>query len=605
MNSSVQQYVNSAMQLMQQGNYSGALKIFLALEKAGMKDFRLFRTIGVAYERIDDLSAACNYFKRSLELNAGQADLMESLGKLFLKQDKVTEAQSWLEREYRLYPSASACYRYARMFLRQDFRDLEKLDQLLTKGIDEYGCTESLGLLKAQLLGERSEWNTQLHLLTELRERYPKNSLVLRAIAWAYKQTGNSTKAIQSYNTLLSDKSTATADDLERLALIHFELSQLPQAIRTLETGILQFPNNRALYRVLSSIRYENGESSFLSDYEKSLSKLPLELGLDYADKSINAKELERAEEILSQLEKRFGNQDVIKNRLANLAYEQQQDERCIELVSDLLVKTPDAIALLERRALASLALGDLSQSGKDIKSLLASRTDQQFFWALQSVQWRLEQDERYKWLCDYETLVKTSELSTKECEEPLVTYIHALKEELTKLHQAKKHPLEQSLRGGTQTPGNLLLRNDNTFKILNERLSRTVESELSLLSKDETHPTLSRRLTTPIFSASWSVMLKNQGYHRSHVHPKGWYSSAFYVSVPEVVSSDEDKQGWLKFGEPGIRLYTPLKAEYWVKPEAGKLALFPSFFWHGTEPYTSQDSRLSVAFDLLPSAHQ
>jgi hypothetical protein len=38
------------------------------------------------------------------------------------------------------------------------------------------------------------------------------------------------------------------------------------------------------------------------------------------------------------------------------------------------------------------------------------------------------------------------------------------------------------------------------------------------------------------------------------------------------------------------------------VKPEAGKLVLFPSYMWHGVEPFESDAPRLTVAFDALPA---
>ena len=43
------------------------------------------------------------------------------------------------------------------------------------------------------------------------------------------------------------------------------------------------------------------------------------------------------------------------------------------------------------------------------------------------------------------------------------------------------------------------------------------------------------------------------------------------------------------------------LAAEYSVRPSVGLLVLFPSYFWHGTVPFRSQQPRLSVAFDAVP----
>ena len=38
------------------------------------------------------------------------------------------------------------------------------------------------------------------------------------------------------------------------------------------------------------------------------------------------------------------------------------------------------------------------------------------------------------------------------------------------------------------------------------------------------------------------------------------------------------------------------------VEPKVGLLALFPSYFWHGTEPFQSNENRLTVAFDVKKS---
>ena len=34
-----------------------------------------------------------------------------------------------------------------------------------------------------------------------------------------------------------------------------------------------------------------------------------------------------------------------------------------------------------------------------------------------------------------------------------------------------------------------------------------------------------------------------------------------------------------------------------------GKLVLFPSYFWHGTVPFTSENTRLTIAFDVVPGS--
>ena len=85
-----------------------------------------------------------------------------------------------------------------------------------------------------------------------------------------------------------------------------------------------------------------------------------------------------------------------------------------------------------------------------------------------------------------------------------------------------------------------------------------------------------------------------------NHIHPAGWLSSAFYVEVPEESHDPELRRGWLQFGE--ARYAAPgQQAEHAIQPVVGRLALFPSYLWHGTTPLGGDAPRTTVAFDAVP----
>jgi hypothetical protein len=44
------------------------------------------------------------------------------------------------------------------------------------------------------------------------------------------------------------------------------------------------------------------------------------------------------------------------------------------------------------------------------------------------------------------------------------------------------------------------------------------------------------------------------------------------------------------------------LGPDFFVKPKAGSLVLFPAYMWHGVVPFESPSTRLTVAFDALPA---
>jgi hypothetical protein len=62
-----------------------------------------------------------------------------------------------------------------------------------------------------------------------------------------------------------------------------------------------------------------------------------------------------------------------------------------------------------------------------------------------------------------------------------------------------------------------------------------------------------------------------------------------------------DGREGWIKFGEPGIPTKPEAPAEHYVQPSPGLLVLFPSYMWHGTVPFSGDRNRLTVAFDVLP----
>jgi tetratricopeptide (TPR) repeat protein len=100
-----------------------------------------------------------------------------------------------------------------------------------------------------------------------------------------------------------------------------------------------------------------------------------------------------------------------------------------------------------------------------------------------------------------------------------------------------------------------------------------------------------------------WATVLESSGHQASHIHPSGWLSGVYYVKIPDVISaSSEDKAGWIEFGEAAR--YPHSKAENDVRlyqPQEGMVVLFPSYFYHRTVPFESDDQRISIAFDIVP----
>ncbi|MBY0306536.1 MAG: tetratricopeptide repeat protein [Sphingomonas sp.] len=212
--------------------------------------------------------------------------------------------------------------------------------------------------------------------------------------------------------------------------------------------------------------------------------------------------------------------------------------------------------------------------------------------WAHLSLAWRLADDPRHRWLCDQPGLYGTSDIGFSHTE------LDMLAATLRDLHRTRAHPIGQSLRGGTQTRGRLLTRPDPILVQLRERLAAAVGAHLDALPPaDPTHPLLRFRGQPFGFAGSWSVRLSGGGFHVHHVHPEGVLSSACYVALPKLDKGD--RPGWLEIGAPPAELGLDLAPLATIEPMLGRLALFPSYMFHGTRPF-DEGERLTVAFDVV-----
>ena len=161
---------------------------------------------------------------------------------------------------------------------------------------------------------------------------------------------------------------------------------------------------------------------------------------------------------------------------------------------------------------------------------------------------------------------------------------------------------IAQTLRGGTRTVEDIFELHHPLRDGLKQRIAEAMGRYIGAMVESTDHPFLSRRQNGAFrFTGSWSSRLRDCGFHVNHIHPQGWISSCYYVAVPEVTKDEIDKQGWIKFGEPGFDLTLLKPIRRLVQPVSGRLVLFPSYLWHGTVPFHDVAARTTIAFDALP----
>ena len=286
----------------------------------------------------------------------------------------------------------------------------------------------------------------------------------------------------------------------------------------------------------------------------------------------------------------------------AGLAALEFDPAMALNLAERALQRSPAAHAPRNLMTAGLLGVGDAQRALDYCEALLTTAPDDQYLIALQTTAWRMLGDARYDALCDYPQLVRPQLLQAPPAWPDLASFLADLKRSLERLHQPHDHPLLfQSLRHGTETTGDLTREQDPVIQALFQAFDAPIRDYLAHIGSGS-DPLRRRNRGTYQYNGGWSVRLRSAGYHTNHVHPRGWISSAFYVELPDVMNDASAQDGCLAFGEPGMLTTPPLHAQHVVRPAQGQLVLFPSYYWHGTVPFHSAQTRLTVAFDVVPA---
>ena len=259
----------------------------------------------------------------------------------------------------------------------------------------------------------------------------------------------------------------------------------------------------------------------------------------------------------------------------------------------------PDDPSFMACLCQINLALGRADEAVVIAERIWRRQPADQYAIALIATAWRIMGDERYRRLCDYDAFVWRGMIDTPRDWPDLESYLADLRGALKPLHSFRGHPAGQSLRRGSQTQQDLTRSTHPAIRAFFEAIDGPIQRRIAALGPGG--DVLRRRITKAYgFNGVWSIKLRPAGYHVDHLHPKGWISSACHIELPAAV--DREPEGWLRFGQPGIPTSPALPPELYVKPVPGQLVLFPSYMWHGTVPFSGDQERLSIAFDVVPA---
>lgn len=559
--------------------------------------------LGLALRQGGDVAAAADCLKRSVDLAPRRSDFRVNFGNLLRSNGRLRDAEEQYSIALELEPNSRiARLALARLLNEGGAHEAARAEAQVLVENDARDAEAWTALGQAQrALGDLVAAEASYRRALELKPGYGVARHNLGALLGELKRAEESLAEL--------DRAAAAGIAGAQLQFNRgralMELGRLDEAEAALAAAATAAPRDVRSQALLARLRFMRGDPDYTRELAAAASRFKEPaLLLALGDLLRRGGELAAAEDIVRSLLAEHGWAPQPAAALAVLLQEQgrldeaeQQARRASAARPDDPVLTENLVAILLQRGEAREAL-ERAQRERHRAPL-----DQRWL-AYEATAARLLGDPRYAELYDYARFVRPFDLEPPVGFDSIAALHAELVPRLVERHRLQAHPLDQSLRMGTQTTRSLLADPDPVIRAFVAGLEAPIAAYRAAIGHSESHPYLARNLGRTRLTGCWSVRLRRGGFHVNHIHPEGWISSAYYVEVPEEVRDTEARSGWIKFGEPRMAVPGAGPAHF-VQPAAGRLVLFPSYMWHGTMPIHGDEPRMTIAFDAVTEPEQ
>jgi tetratricopeptide (TPR) repeat protein len=586
------------------GEAAQALPVARALADAAPQAPDAHQLLGVAAVQAGEPGLAERAFSRALDLVPGQAALLCNRASVRQRLGRDRDALADARQACAAQPGLARAWRL-RADLASGLGELDEARQAAERGVALQPGDATAWQSLAYTLRQDDDADAAEQALVRSIELDPRRPEPWVSLGATRRILGRPGDALRCY-ARAAELGYDSPDLLHAACGAWVDQGDVCRALGLAEQLVARHPDFAAGHGTLADLRWEHADRTVadpLGDLIDAARRAPGNTALwqACAAKLLRAG---RTAEALAFIESAAAPDAGLRQIHADALQAAGQSERAEALVDVLLREAGEEASnpLLTRAAALMLARGRPADAERHAQRATQRQRRDQLAWAYLGTAWRLRGDARAEWLWDIDRLVTQRPVDE--------AHLPQLMAALEPMHQALQAPLEQTLRGGSQTPGMLFGREDAAVQRLASQLRHSVEDWLPSLQPDPTHPVLSRVRRGVRYVGSWSVRLRRSGHHVHHIHGEGWFSSAYHVSLPACLRDAADAAsgsdaGCLVLGVPPAELGLALPPLRVVRPREGHLVLFPSCLWHGTVPFEDDEARLTVAFDLQPTERQ
>lgn len=572
-------------------NYSQALQLLLPLVQV-VDDRNVLYVVSQSFRRIGEFSKSEYFFKKLISKHAhpafycAYAGLLNDVGKI---DDAISHFNKALDIDANYF---DAHYNKALIFLNNNLFEEAILSFNFSRMISDVHVGAIIGLGQSYAAAGRVGEAIAIY------EKYvtkDENTSVMYQLALLYLKINDRDKAEKFLKICAERHPDNKIFNLAYIDLLELQLCT-ETALQYCKVLLKCCPFDIDVHNRIFNILWNCHSNEIFAEYQVAYKNNPLDvLTLEYVHKLIKVDDLISAKEVLEYYTFHiFDDRAVVM--LAHVLRELGEFERSLAILDKLDIDKINIDATYER-VITLLCLKDYSQALTWAHLLYSQPKSTQSSIALYATVLRISNRlQEYNDIFNYKDCIGVFDLVGE-----FNVDLHAqLASDVSKLHSASKHPINQSLRTGTQTNGelfNLEIKSISDFKV---RVKNIIENFINSMPDILFQRFFSSKPVSINFSGSWSVKLGMSGFHLNHYHNSGVFSACYYLTTSGVTN---DGRGWLQFGQPELSRWLKLESEFVVKPEIGKLVIFPSYMWHGTTPKANNGERMTIAFDIQPKA--
>jgi tetratricopeptide (TPR) repeat protein len=602
-NPGLQQALAQASQLLRAGDPEGADRVLAPLLERFAADPRLLHLTGTVRMHQQRFADAAGLFAKARAADPREAVLAFSHGAALQWLERHDEAAEAFAEATRLKPDYAEAYYEAGTSLKRlgRFDAAEEIFRNWAR-ILPADVRARLALGSVALDAGRLQDAAKIFSRALLEPAYDilRGALHHNYALTLHRQHKNEEALEQFAQAKALDPDLPVTDAIR--AEILQDLKRYDEAVEVSRQMIAHDPANPEWHKFHNELLYRlDRREDYLKSYDSAPQTAPLLLS-----KAFFLSHEKRAEEALETYSRAASLDPQDRLAAAGVASSLTMLGRTAEAMAAfdaLIARHGDDPELFGCAAEAALLDGDPEKTVAMCERALALAPYDQIALSTMGTAWRLMADERDETLNGYDTLIQSFELEPPPGFSSMEDFNAELNAWLDQVHPATREYLNQSLRGGTQTPDQIFGKGHELIEKIKGRIDEAVGRYIAGLKEDDKHPFLARRSQDFRYAGSWSSRLRDCGFHVNHIHPEGWISSCYYVAVPKVVEDETQRQGWIKFGEPtfDVPLKDPVRRA--IQPRPGRLVLFPSYMWHGTVPFHDAQARTTIAFDVIPKS--